>query len=1405
MQVLPCNGAHYAGESNSPNQGSEKAFVYDGEANSVKHGLVQDGNDKLDNMETSDDEPFGDLDEGRHSNNPFHEVGVCSNSRDSGVDSLDDDMVGRELPVGNQECESSCFESEWLEQDQPMGVWVKWRAKWQAGIRCARSDWPLSTVRAKPTHERKQYLVIFFPRKRNHIWADVLLLRPINEYPEPIAYRSHKAGVKVVKDLTLARRYIMQKFAVSMINTIEQLNTEALSETARSVVVWKDFAYEASRCKDYTDLGNMLLKLKNMILQQFIDSFWLEHSQQIWVQQCQNAHSVESIELLKEELNDVIKWNEVQTLPNSVLQSEVSSEWKAVKPEIMKWFSMSNPSFNTGDTEPQTNNGFPSTGLQVSRKRAKLEIRRAEVQPLQLETAAVEIDSSFFNGSIGPANGEVSLLGTTETVDYPTDTWGDIVVEAGNNQEIRFNNLETTPVNKTKQCTAFIEAKGRQCVRWANDGDIYCCVHLSARFSANMVKAEVTPPSTDANMCGGTTVLGTRCKHRSLPGTSFCKKHRINKDTEMAFISPPENTLKRKLEEVSRDLPEANSCKEIVLSTHFGIPQEYNSSEPVHCIGIGDGVRCNETPKKHTLYCEPHLPNWLKRARNGKSRIVSKEVFVDLLKSCESYEQKLHLHQACELFYKFFKSVLSLRSPVPKEIQLQWVISEASKDVKTRHFLMKLVETEKEKITRLWGFNSDNIAQSSYSVVEPVKHLMPNNGVNDDGIAIKCNICSVVFVDDQMLAKHCIDNHKKEAQSVFKRFVCAICLESFTEDNLLEAHVQGKHQVEFVEQCMLFQCIPCGSRFGNPDQLWSHVLSNHPSNFKQLQNVIKVQAQVKPKGNDERSIQVRNVNNADNQGGLQRFVCRFCGLRFDLLPDLGRHHQAAHMDSLPNGPRKRGVGAPFLSNKLKPGRRFKKGLGMRHRGIGSIKKLIQEPFKEALEVESESLESISLGRLAESECSDVAKLLFTKINKTKRHPGNLEVLALARSACCRTSLQESLEKKYGALPQRLYLKAAKLCSDHNVVIEWHQEGFICPKGCNTITDSPELSLLESLSEVSVRPVAEICPQSPETSECVKDECHYIINFSHSKLEASERGIVLCDDISFGKEAVPVACVVDEHLLGSLHDDDEQSNVCFLPWESFTYVTNPMLDKSLDLGSQSLQLGCGCAHSTCSPMACDHVYLFDNDYEDAKDINGKSMKGRFPYDDNGRIILEVGYLVYECNKNCGCNKYCQNRVLQNGVRVKLEVFKTEDKGWAVRAGEPINRGTFVCEYVGEVIDEQEANKRRRRYGREGCGFIFEVDARVNDMSRLIEGEASYAIDATKHGNVSRYINHSCSPNLENHQVLIESLDSQMSHIGLYASRNIVEGEELSFDYMHKAPPDAGCQCKCGAANCRGRVQ
>lgn len=58
--------------------------------------------------------------------------------------------------------------------------------------------------------------------------------------------------------------------------------------------------------------------------------------------------------------------------------------------------------------------------------------------------------------------------------------------------------------------------------------------------------------------------------------------------------------------------------------------------------------------------------------------------------------------------------------------------------------------------------------------------------------------------------------------------------------------------------------------------------------------------------------------------------------------------------------------------------------------------------------------------------------------------------------------------------------------------------------------------------------------------------------------------------------------------------------------------------------QNLQLRCGCRSSVCSPVTCDHVYLFGNDFEDARDIYGKSMRFRFPYNDKQRIILEVNF-------------------------------------------------------------------------------------------------------------------------------------------------------------------------------------
>lgn len=94
---------------------------------------------------------------------------------------------------------------------------------------------------------------------------------------------------------------------------------------------------------------------------------------------------------------------------------------------------------------------------------------------------------------------------------------------------------------------------------------------------------------------------------------------------------------------------------------------------------------------------------------------------------------------------------------------------------------------------------------------------------------------------------------------------------------------------------------------------------------------------------------------------------------------------------------------------------------------------------------------------------------------------------------------------------------------------------------------------------------------------------------------------------------------------------------------------------------------------------------------------------------------------------------------------------------------------MCEYIGEVLNDEEANRRgerfypafafvlvRRsvllfvkklfkftkifRYDQDGCSYLYDIDAHIDGARGLSEGTVPYVIDATKYGNVSRFINH-----------------------------------------------------------------
>lgn len=83
-----------------------------------------------------------------------------------------------------------------------------------------------------------------------------------------------------------------------------------------------------------------------------------------------------------------------------------------------------------------------------------------------------------------------------------------------------------------------------------------------------------------------------------------------------------------------------------------------------------------------------------------------------------------------------------------------------------------------------------------------------------------------------------------------------------------------------------------------------------------------------------------------------------------------------------------------------------------------------------------------------------------------------------------------------------------------------------------------------------------------------------------------------------------------------------------------------------------------------------------------------------------------------------------------------IFRTSDgRGWGIKTLEFIPKNQFVMEYVGEIITNDEAERRGELYDAAHQTYLFDLD--------LARNEAIYTIDACNYGNVSHFINHSVS--------------------------------------------------------------
>lgn len=220
--------------------------------------------------------------------------------------------------------------------------------------------------------------------------------------------------------------------------------------------------------------------------------------------------------------------------------------------------------------------------------------------------------------------------------------------------------------------------------------------------------------------------------------------------------------------------------------------------------------------------------------------------------------------------------------------------------------------------------------------------------------------------------------------------------------------------------------------------------------------------------------------------------------------------------------------------------------------------------------------------------------------------------------------------------------------------------------------------------------------------------------------------------------------------------------------------------------------------------------------------------RFPYQKpiNGRPGFLVCHYrntrnaIYECNQNCGCGNGCKNRNVQFGRKVPLVIFKTKSRGWGLKCKEDLVMGEFIDTYLGEIITNEEADRREVLAGKDKASYLYNLDKFVGDGD--VTEDNCYVVDGQYMGNPTRFINHSCDPNCRQYTVSYNKYDLRVYDLAFFAYRDIPAGEELTFDYLDKddeeekendilasqeaAATDTGSlerkRCHCGADRCRG---
>ncbi|KAG1661637.1 hypothetical protein FOA52_007518 [Chlamydomonas sp. UWO 241] len=138
----------------------------------------------------------------------------------------------------------------------------------------------------------------------------------------------------------------------------------------------------------------------------------------------------------------------------------------------------------------------------------------------------------------------------------------------------------------------------------------------------------------------------------------------------------------------------------------------------------------------------------------------------------------------------------------------------------------------------------------------------------------------------------------------------------------------------------------------------------------------------------------------------------------------------------------------------------------------------------------------------------------------------------------------------------------------------------------------------------------------------------------------------------------------------------------------------------------------------------------------------------------------------CDGTAAPGTECLNMKLRLRQHLRAFMGKSTVQGWGAFLQGSCGEDDFLGEYTGDLITQEEADRRGRIYDRMNNSYLFNLNEQ-------------WVLDARHRGNKFRFANHSPKPNCK---VRLLMVDGDW-RVAVYANRSITPNEELFYDYRY----------------------